>query len=82
MHICALCVCLVPTEARRRHQIPCSWSYRGRSCPVEVVGIELQSYARAECVLNHKAISQPHILMFLLIFFIARNFCVLEVTHF
>lgn len=27
MHVCVLCVCLAPSQARRRCQICCNWSY-------------------------------------------------------
>lgn len=44
MYECLACVCmctwLVPTEVRKRHQIPWKWSYRWWGAAVGVLGIE------------------------------------------
>jgi hypothetical protein len=52
MYVCAPCVCLVPTEVRRRCQILWNWSYKRLWATVWVLGIELGFFVRVASALN------------------------------
>jgi hypothetical protein len=58
VYVCALCVCLLPSEARRGHQMSCNWSYGWSWAAREVLRTKLESSGRATSVLGHLAISQ------------------------
>jgi hypothetical protein len=52
MYVLALCVCLVPTEVRRQHQIPWNWSHRWWWPIMYVLGTEPGSSAKVASVLT------------------------------
>lgn len=58
LSVCVLHVRLLPTKARKRHQITWNWSY-SCLCPMWVVGTQFRSSVRAESAGNPRAPLQP-----------------------
>lgn len=50
---CVPCVCFMPAEVRRGHQIQWSWSYRELQATMLVLGINVRSCGRAANTLNY-----------------------------